>query len=119
MAKVEVLTQAQPVNHFPGVEFAGDDLLCPACRSSYLHHFAVRVFSRDGEDAESTLIEVRDAETMWLEDGAEKTNPSSRRDGVAIRFWCEGCSILSELTFAQHKDVTECKWRRFGRTSRL
>jgi len=28
MAKVEVLTQAQPTNHFPAVGFAGNNLLC-------------------------------------------------------------------------------------------
>ena len=116
MAKVEVLTQAQFTNHFPPAEFADNNLLCPTCRSPYLHHFAIRVFSRAREDADSTLLEVRDTEAMWLEDGAEKANPSSRRNGVAMRFWCEGCSILSELTFAQHKGMTACGWRHIGRT---
>jgi hypothetical protein len=38
------------------------------------------------------------------------TNPSSRRGGIAIRFWCEGCPFISELTLAQHKGSTEVEW---------
>jgi hypothetical protein len=29
-------------------------------------------------------------------------NPSSRRNGIAIRFWCENCDALAELTLEQH-----------------
>jgi hypothetical protein len=119
MAKVEMLTPAQRPNHSSCIEFIDNGLLCPACQSPNLHHFAVRVFSREREDGDSILIEVRDTEAIWLEDGAEKTNPSTRRDGIAIRFWCEGCSILSELTLAQHKGTTDCRWRRVGRTERI
>jgi hypothetical protein len=38
-------------------------------------------------------------------------NPSSRRGGVAIRFWCEGCDSAPELTLEQHKGETHLHWR--------
>jgi hypothetical protein len=43
-------------------------------------------------------------------------NPSSRRQGLAIRFFCEGCGgadsdDIIELTVAQHKGSTELAWR--------
>jgi len=38
-------------------------------------------------------------------------NPSSRRDGLAIKFWCEGCPAVLELTVEQHKGQTFLAWR--------
>ena len=35
-----------------------------------------------------------------------KGNPSARRDGLAIRFWCESCDARPVLTIAQHKGST-------------
>ena len=37
-------------------------------------------------------------------------NPSSRRDGIYISFWCEGCKGIDEdvleLTVSQHKGLS-------------
>ena len=100
------------------VTFAKDDstnLLCPACQGSYLHHGTVIVYDRASEDAPSYAIVV-DREGALLTEGAEATrNPSSRRHGVAIRFECENCDTVSELTLAQHKGCTHLEWRRLGR----
>jgi hypothetical protein len=41
-------------------------------------------------------------------------NPSERRGGVTIRFWCENCHSLSELALAQHKGCSVLAWRPAG-----
>jgi hypothetical protein len=42
-------------------------------------------------------------------------NPSGRRDGLSIKFWCEGCKGVDEdileLTISQHKGSTLLGWR--------
>ena len=91
-------------------------LVCPRCCGESLHHQAVTSYDR-GEDAELVIRSV-------LEDGSAKIeavssdrngNPSSRRDGLSIKFWCEGCKGVDEdtleLTVAQHKGSTLLGWR--------
>ncbi len=82
----------------------GGQLKCPSCGFNYLHHDKVEVFERS-EDAEHGLHVV-------VENGSVKTdtdlqgNPSSRRHGLAIHFWCEGCDEKPVLTLIQHKGNT-------------
>jgi hypothetical protein len=100
------------------VKFDKDDpasLICPACRGNYLHHDAVTVFTREREDGPVTATTVT-GDGVYRKEGwaAERANPSSRRDGLAISFWCESCSALSELTIAQHKGCTLLEWRVVG-----
>lgn len=80
------------------------ELLCPRCGSNYLHHNQVDVFERD-EDA-VTGLHVQVADGRVSTDTALRDNPSSRRHGVAISFWCEGCNAKVVLKIAQHKGVT-------------
>jgi hypothetical protein len=95
-----------------------NNLICPHCgeKYSYLHHDQVTVYSRGEDDPKVTKTVVRDhvAEISTV-DNDTSGNPSDRRDGVAIRFWCELCHTISELTFAQHKGVTLVGWREVGR----
>jgi hypothetical protein len=86
---------------------------CPDAIESYLHHGTVTVYVR-GEDAPQVK------KTVVSDDGAAATseiadtysgNPSCRRDGLTISFWCELCHRTSELTLAQHKGQTEIAWR--------
>ena len=37
-------------------------------------------------------------------------NPSPRRDGVAIQFWCEACPSTPVLHIYQHKGDTMINW---------
>jgi hypothetical protein len=95
-----------------------DWLLCPGCKNFELHHEAVTVFERDElEDGPSGAVEVGDELRCRRIEGAraEAGNPSARRNGVAIRFWCEQCSDISELTIAQHKGTSLVQWRRVAR----
>ena len=65
-------------------------LLCPFCLHDYLHQLHVEIFSRPlGEDGESECVVVHGASANRE---AGTYNPSGRRDGLLIYFWCEGCS---------------------------
>jgi hypothetical protein len=104
-------------------------LLCPRCGFQYLQHYAVTAYDRH-EDAEySTKTAIRcqmtfsggpDGLVVETEQGrtivetersSESRNPSSRRHGLAISFFCEGCHETSELTFDQRKGNTILAWR--------
>jgi DNA-directed RNA polymerase subunit RPC12/RpoP len=57
-------------------------LRCPHCGGNNTHHFSV-TYERDEDDPEKD---------------------------IAIKFRCEGCSRISELTFTQHEGETLVKW---------
>ena len=88
-------------------------LACPCCQHPYLHHGAVTVYDRDQEDAEIVVVTVVDGGVtrVKLLPSAHSGNPSRRRDGLAIRFLCEDCQTISELTCEQHKGRTFLAWR--------
>ncbi len=88
------------------------ELHCPRCGSANLHHTGVTVFDR-AEDR-PTVVETTVSAGKVKVDPASigAMNPSARRDGLAIRFDCEGCGEDPiELTIAQHKGSTEIGWR--------
>jgi hypothetical protein len=91
-------------------------LTCPHCGQSNLHHDAVTVFDRRGEDGPTAATTIT-GHSVYREEGqaADLANPSSRRDGLAVSFWCEHCPAISELTIAQHKGITILGWRITGR----
>lgn len=99
----------------------GGHLICPGCGSEYLHHATVRVYGRIDEDSvELVKVEVTTVREhipdprvaqQPQQPPSDKGNPSARRDGVTIGFWCENCAVEVELVLAQHKGVTEIHWR--------
>lgn len=100
------------------VKLDGDVLLCPECKQINLHHVDVVVFNRDGGEDEPTIVTVVRDDRVFRDNTQIQRNPSSRRDGVAISFWCECCSWLGELTVSQHKGTTYLRWRRTGESFR-
>ena len=93
------------------------DLLCPRCGADNLHHIGVTFYER-GEDDEKLRRLQHFPPSLKTEvvPSHGSGNPSSRRDGLAVRFWCEGCGgqaedDVIELTIAQHKGSTEIGWR--------
>ncbi len=93
------------------------ELICPRCKSANLHHLGVKAFLRL-EDKTELLEVVVDGEVLSCKTTSSKNseNSSSRRDGLAIPFSCEGCCDNSEqniieLTIAQHKGATHIGWR--------
>lgn len=114
------------------VKFDDGCLVCPSCGDIYLHHDRVDIYWRKQEDAESCNVkinaisgneisregpyEIRE-ETYGV---AVKTgNPSARRHGVRIWFWCEGCDADVFMNIAQHKGLTliDCGFINNGRHS--
>lgn len=84
-------------------------LYCPDCGDSYLHHNAVEVFHRPGEDAPSIGIGVERGRT---DAASPRRNPSPRRGGLLIWFDCEGCGRDDlVLEIYQHKGETFWNWQ--------
>ena len=104
---------------------AGNVLLCPKCKEEFLHQDLVEVFFREKEDCN------RDSCCVHIRVGTEKRfslinsdmdrNPSYRRDGLLIRFWCEECTDpygtpsaeqpeYFWLAIYQHKGCTFFEW---------
>jgi hypothetical protein len=106
----------------PGGREGTWELVCPQCGEDTLHHDTVTVYAR-GEDAGTVVRTVIDPEGRPAVDvvrDSQTDNPSRRRHGLAIRFWCEVCGDFGtgggvELTFAQHKGATQVTWRPYAR----
>lgn len=114
--------RASVVWPYPILQNCGDyaQLICPRCGSGYMHQGDVVIHSR-GEDADietQTTVDSAGHVTTTREPSALSDNPSSRRQGMVIRFECEGCGPEPgddddlELTIAQHKGETHVMWRR-------
>ena len=88
------------------------ELQCPRCGVANLHHSGVTVYDR-GEDATTVVkTSVSNGKVAVESIAPGAGNPSLRRDGISIRFWCEGCGEEPiELTIGQHKGSTEIGWR--------
>jgi len=96
-----MLTQTIRTNDLP--------LQCPCCGEYYLHHDKVEVFSRKSEDQEGIRSVTQESGRTFV-DTDMRDNPSRRRDGLKIHFWCESCDKKSFLTFRQHKGSTYLEW---------
>jgi hypothetical protein len=89
-------------------------LVCPRCHDSHscLHHGRLTVYHRCEDEARLTRIDVSNGSALIKRIDSEGSgNPSSRRNGLAIDFYCELCDLSSELTIAQHKGQTLLAWR--------
>lgn len=95
------------------IKFEDDDtrgLLCPKCGQQFLHHEHVHIYSRLEEDSPRGL-HVTVSDEAQLRVGTElRNNPSRRRDGLRIEFWCETCSAKPKLVLLQHKGSTQIYW---------
>ncbi len=84
-------------------------LLCPSCACNYIHHDKIEVFERE-PDAETGLhVTVGNGNASI--DNALNANPSSRRHGVNIHFWCEDCDAKPVLSIIQHKGHTRVDFK--------
>lgn len=99
-------------------------LACPRCGDNYLHHGPVTVYDRheDAEEVRTTLVAGANISSQ-MKPNAASGNPSSRRDGIVIEFFCEYCGDLDPerksatppmaLEIAQHKGNTYLRWNIF------
>jgi hypothetical protein len=95
----------------------GASICCPQCdnlgsdgvRYPHLHHRTVTVFDRIEEDHDVIVTRISRGKVVRELNGSG--NPSRRRGGIAIEFWCELCHGVSVLTLAQHKGSTHLEWQ--------
>jgi hypothetical protein len=112
------------------LRMSGDILLCPCCgEECALHHYSVSIFDRR-EDAEyvtkTQVVSLHDHDGIPKLDYDPETgnslvisriksegsgNPSARRHGLIIHFYCEHCGDGIDLTLSQHKGSTLLEWR--------
>ena len=105
-------------------------LRCPFCGSPTLHHETVDVYFRQEDADHGIAVTVQGAAVGAMTKASEQVtggmrdpdlipvavgtdqqqNPSPRRDGVAIRFWCEACPATPVLNVIQHKGDTIIEW---------
>ncbi len=87
------------------------ELICPTigCESPFLHHFRIEVYDREKEDSWRGRTTIIDNCGVFIRNNDEQSmfgNPSIRRDGIRILFWCEWCEMVSIIEFDQHKGST-------------
>ncbi|MBN2759810.1 MAG: hypothetical protein JXQ79_04865 [Rhodobacteraceae bacterium] len=85
------------------ISFQENTLHCPSCDGVYLHQGRVEVFNR-AEDADEGT-HVVDTDTVQA-DRNLAGNPSNRRQGLKMNFFCETCHADVWLLIYQHKGNT-------------
>ena len=88
---------------------ANYEVSCPYCGFGYLHHGTLTDFYRV-EDGPEIIHSIEAGRVYRLENPGPMLNPSARRDGLTLEFWCEGCGQHPLLTIAQHKGRTVIQW---------
>lgn len=84
-------------------------LLCPNGGEN-LHQESIEYFDRR-EDADTGLHVFAERGKQLLVNEDMRGNPSSRRQGIKIRFSCEHCRDTTHvLNIVQHKGVTYVSW---------
>src|SRR5690349_8474286 len=92
-------------------DHSGQTLRCPACEGDYMHHAGVAVYARRKEDSGGTRVNVAgDGSVEFAPDESLAGNPSPRRNGLTITFWCELCKARPTLAVWQHKGATMVGW---------
>ncbi len=85
-------------------------LLCPLCGGNYLHHQLVETFERNEDDKKGIHTTITN-EHVDIKYDSLHGNPSARRNGLNIKFYCEQCQEdLPMLFISQHKGQTEMAW---------
>lgn len=96
------------------------NLHCPECGSIYLHQTNVAVYNRDEDKEYGLHVEVTSSSCNM--DKVLTGNPSPRRQGLSIVFFCEECNDDSPnnvkgidhpghiLNIFQHKGETFIGW---------
>jgi hypothetical protein len=87
-----------------------DIVFCPFCTGGYLCHKRVEVFERSCEDSSFGITMTLNEGNVTVGTDAETGNPSSRRSGIRIRFWCEECHSSPALVLYQQKGNTITEW---------
>lgn len=96
-----------------GMIFTNEDgeflLMCPHCGQIFLHQYKTEIFDRKEDDIEGLHV-ITDTEKGIIIKKDLEGNPSKRRDGLRVHFFCEICSASSALEIYQHKGQTFIKF---------
>jgi len=109
-------------NEIPAIVDEDGQLQCPLCDSETfnLHQGKVTSYHR-GEDAKETMIVEADMDivtTRMVKTSPGDGNPSTRRHGLRIEFYCEHCNQdlfsnnFPNLLIYQHKGTTYVAWEK-------
>lgn len=87
------------------------EVSCGVCgHSGGIHLYAVDVYERGAEDSENGM-HVRVGTNVLIDSNLDG-NPSARRGGVVLSFWCELCGGgRSQILIAQHKGSEQVTFR--------
>lgn len=80
-------------------------LKCANCEEEYTHVRGL-VWFRRGEDEENCSTLIADFCGQATIETKNDFNPSLRRDGLRIIYWCECCHEFSSMNIVQHKGNT-------------
>lgn len=83
-------------------------LKCPCCGGENIHPSAVDVYFRAEDSDEGVFVHCNN---MTVKAISPDGNPSARRDGLVITFWCENCDDKPQMAIIQHKGTTFYAWR--------
>lgn len=100
-----------PVGVYPSYSKVANDyscLGCPNCKGYNMHHIRARVSFRREDADEGVYADV--AKDGVLTGRTQEFNPSARRSGLLVDFWCEDCDEYSLFSLAQHKGLTMMCW---------
>lgn len=85
----------------------GGILHCPKCDREGMHQMRVDVWQRTEDNPEGAHTFCVDRK-VFIDNGMEH-NPSPRRGGLSIHFYCDQCGTNSRMDIFQHKDNTFIK----------
>lgn len=86
----------------------GGILHCPKCdHEENMHQMKVDVFQRLEDHKDGVHVAMLDRKVFINSD--IKKNPSPRRDGLTIHFYCSYCGTNSKMDIFQHKGNTFMK----------
>jgi len=87
-------------------------LTCPVCECTSTHQYKYEIWDRK-EDCKGEYILVEGVDQDNNEPHVDVVNkdiptgnPSRRRGGIRIHFWCEGCGSLLTMEIYQEKGET-------------
>jgi len=86
----------------------GEPVQCPRCGGEYLHQHRVEVWDREEDASEGHHVQVFGGKVTV--DGRMDRNPSPRRDGASVFFFCEKCTAEPRLDIFQHCGQTIVQW---------
>ena len=94
--------------------YGDHDVQCVQCGEVLVHHSKVEVFERT-EDAERGLyVAVEEGGLTVDSNSLLEGNPSKRRQGLKIHFWCEVCRCTFSMNISQHKGNTYIEFVKTG-----